>query len=278
MTLRTSRSIGPSRLTPAAAFVGLALLAGGSAWAGMAGTPQSALPTGHPATQGMPAGHPPAGGGSKAAAAGLSGTVLETIDSGGYTYLKLKTAEGESWAAVKQAKVVPGSSVTIVGGMPMDGFESKTLNRKFDRIVFGALAEPAAGADDAAVRASMAAQHAVAATGAEAEGKISVAKAEGPEGRTVAEVFAQRAALKGKAVAVRGKIVKFNEKIMGKNWLHLRDGSGTADGKDNDLTVTTGDTVAKGDVVLVRGVLSVDRDFGGGYTYRVVLEDAKVTK
>ena len=65
---------------------------------------------------------------------------------------------------------------------------------------------------------------------------------------------------------------------MGKNWIHLRDGSGTPEGKDNDVTVTTNDTVAKGDVVLVKGIVAVDRDFGSGYTYAVVVEDAKVTK
>ncbi len=108
--------------------------------------------------------------------------------------------------------------------------------------------------------------------------KISVAKAEGAEGRTIAEVFAQRAALKGKTVAIRGKVVKFNAGIMGKNWIHLRDGSGTPEAKDHDVTVTTTDTVAKGDVVVVKGTVAVDRDFGSGYTYALVVEGAKVTK
>ena len=65
---------------------------------------------------------------------------------------------------------------------------------------------------------------------------------------------------------------------MGKNWIHLRDGSGTPEGKNNDVTVTTNDTVAKGDVVLVKGVVAIDRDFGSGYTYTVLVEDGKVTK
>ena len=65
---------------------------------------------------------------------------------------------------------------------------------------------------------------------------------------------------------------------MGKNWIHLRDGSGTPEGKNNDVTVTTDATAAKGDVILVKGVVAVDRDFGAGYTYTLVVEDAKVTK
>lgn len=233
-----------------------------------------------------------------APAASLTGTVLETMDAAGYTYMKLKTAEGETWAAVNEAKVETGKTVTVLSPMPMDGFESKTLNRKFDHIVFGSLAgaptAPAApgamggsaapampagmGGAPGAPPADMAAQHAAAATGPEVTEKISVAKAEGADSRTVAEVVAQRTALKGKSVSIRGKVVKFNGGIMGKNWIHLRDGSGTPEGKDNDLTITTNDVVAKGDVVLVKGVVAIDRDFGAGYTYAVVVEEAKITK
>lgn len=227
------------------------------------------------------------GGGSAAPAVpSIRGTVLETMDAAGYTYLKLKTAEGETWAAVNESKVAVGDEVTVLQPMTMDGFESKTLNRTFDRIVFGTLgpgdaappAMPAAAPAAGTVPPEMAAAHAAAASGPEEDEKVSVAKAEGPEGRTIAELFAQRASLAGKPVAVRGKVVKFNGGIMGKNWLHLRDGSGTAEGKNHDLTVTTQDAVSKGDVVLVKGVVAVDRDFGSGYTYSLLVEEAKVTK
>lgn len=244
----------------------------------------------------MPPGHPPM---DAQAGATLSGTVLETMNSGGYTYMKLKTAAGETWAAVNEAKVEVGQNVGILNPMPMDGFESKTLNRKFDHIVFGSLAGAeasgaapagmgggaptgmmggATGQAEGAMPAGMAAQHAAAATGGEVAEKISVPKASGADAKTVAEVWAQHDALKGKTVTVRGKVVKYNSGIMGKNWLHLRDGSGTAEGKDNDITVTTSDAVAKGDVVVVKGVVAIDRDFGAGYTYPVIVEDAKVTK
>lgn len=231
--------------------------------------------------------------GAQPGVSALTGSVLETMDAAGYTYMRLKTADGETWAAVNESKVAVGDTVTVLGPMPMDGFQSATLNRTFEKIVFGTLgpssaagaAAPApAGAAMAgahggsAVPEAVAAQHAGVSAGPEAKEKISVAKAEGAEGRTIAELFAQRAALKGKPVAVRGKVVKVNEGIMGKNWLHLRDGSGTAAGKDHDLTVTTQASVAKGDVVVVRGTVGVDRDFGSGYTYSLLVEDAKVTK
>lgn len=252
-----------------------------------AGAP--AADPGDAAASGLPPGHPSAGANSEVST--LTGTVLETTDAAGYTYLKLKTADGEVWAAVNEAKVAVGDVVTVLNPIAMAGFQSPTLNRTFDEIWFGTLGPgsgPAPSDGSPLVRSSatsapampagMAAQHASAAAGPEVTEKISVAKAEGPDGRTVAELFAQRAALNGKAVAVRGKVVKYNSGIMGKNWIHLRDGSGTPEGKDHDVTVTTNDTVAKGDVVLVKGIVAVDRDFGSGYTYTLVLEEAKVTK
>ncbi|HQQ78945.1 MAG TPA: hypothetical protein PLB01_16455 [Thermoanaerobaculia bacterium] len=133
-------------------------------------------------------------------------------------------------------------------------------------------AGPALAATEAKPAASNAPQ------AAPAEGAIKVAKAEGPDGRTVAEVWADRAALKGKPVAVRGKVVKFNAGIMGTNWIHLRDGSGSPAAKDNDLTVTTDAVVKVGDVVTASGAVTVDKDFGAGYAYAVILEGAKITK
>lgn len=218
------------------------------------------------------------GHGAPAAASGetLTGTVLETMDSGGYTYVRLKTASGETWAAVNQSKVEKGSEVSVASGMTMVDFESPTLKRKFDSIVFGTLVAPGAGASS--LPPEMAAQHAAAAAGPADVGKIEVKKAEGADGRTVAALHAERAALKGKTVLVRGKVVKFLGGIMGKNWVHLRDGSGSREGKDDDLTVTTAETVEVGAVVVAKGTVGVDRDFGSGYRYAVILEDATFTK
>lgn len=100
-----------------------------------------------------------------------------------------------------------------------------------------------------------------------------IGKAEG--GKTVAEVFAEKDQLGGQAVTVRGKVVKTNANIMGKNWLHVRDGSG-AEGT-NDLTVTTAAHLpGVGDTVLVTGQVSLNKDFGMGYAYDVIVEDAEV--
>ena len=96
-------------------------------------------------------------------------------------------------------------------------------------------------------------------------------------GLTVAEVYAGKKDLAGKEVVLRGKVVKFLAEIMGKNWIHVQDGSGSQG--TNDLTVTVAPhIVAKvGDTVLVKGLVTVGKDFGYGYKYDVILEDAQVT-
>ena len=232
----------------------------------------------------QPAGAPSAEGGSPSAR--IEGTLLEKIDAPPYTYLKLKTASGEAWAAVPKADVAVGQKVTVADAMPMEKFESKTLKRTFDLVYFGNVpgaggAAPGGmggGAPGGEGGPGMAAQHAMAATGPADVGDVKVAKATGGDARTVSEVWAQRKSLKDKSVTIRGKVVKFNPGIMGKNWVHLRDGSGTADKKDNDITVTTADTVAVGDVVTAKGKVLVEKDFGAGYAYPVIIEEAKVAK
>ena len=105
---------------------------------------------------------------------------------------------------------------------------------------------------------------------------IQVVRAEGATGRTVAELYDERGALSGKTVALRGQVVKYSAGIMGRNWIHLRDGTGDATAGTHDITVTSSGTTAVGDVVLVQGTVAVDKDFGAGYLYAVIVEDASV--
>jgi hypothetical protein len=111
------------------------------------------------------------------------------------------------------------------------------------------------------------------ATGAATVELSNIAKAEG--GQTVGELFSKKGELAGKEVAVRGRVVKYTPAVMGKNWMHVQDGSGSAG--TNDLTVSTNATAAVGNTVLVRGKLSTDKDLGFGYKYDVLIEDATVT-
>ena len=209
----------------------------------------------------------------------LQGQVQEVVDGGSYTYLRIRTKNsGDVWAATMPTKLQKGASVVIADAMLMTDFHSKALNRTFDEIVFGT-ARAADATTPPAAKAAAAAPAAQAHSSPHGSGAKEPAvtigkidKATGAEGRTVVEVNQQAKQLAGKNVQVRGKVVKVSTNIMGRNWVHLRDGTG-ADGS-NDLLVTTTQTPKVGDVVLARGVVRVNADFGSGYSYPVLVEKA----
>jgi hypothetical protein len=207
----------------------------------------------------------------------VKGEVLEVKDVEAYTYLRLKTKDGEVWAAVNKAPVAKGTEVTIQNPAVMTNFTSKTLNRTFDRIIFGSLAPAGTGAAPAAAPAAMGAMHAGMPQAAD-PGDVKVAKATGPNARTVAEIVGAKAELKGKPVLVRGKVVKFTPDVMGKNWIHLRDGTGDAAKGTNDILVTSKDATKIGDVILVKGVVRTDVNLGSGYVYAVMVDEGALQK
>ncbi len=225
---------------------------------------------------------------SAGAAAGsgeITGKVVEVINAASYTYVQVDTGSKKVWAAATQFPVKSGDAVTLSDAMAMNNYHSKTLNRTFDVVYFsGRVAvngRPAGGGMGTSV--SLPPGHATNPHGPMGNPHGGVAGAptldlkgiiKAVNGQTVAEVYAGKSRLGGKAISVRGRVVKFNANIMGKNWLHIRDGSG-GDGT-NDLTVTTSARVKVGDLVLVNGKLSVDRDFGAGYKYGLIVEDAQV--
>lgn len=240
---------------PVAPAQATAVAAPQSATPAPASTPEPTLPPGHPS---IPA---------QTASAQSQGVVLETLDAAGFTYMKLRTGKGEEWVVVPTVSVKKGATVVYAANMTTDNFESKTLNRKFDRVTFANVVSGAEAGAPPMMSSSPAAATAV-----------SVEKAEGADAKTVAEIWAAKATLADKNVVVRGKVVKFLPSIMGKNWIHLRDGSGSHEKGDDDITVTTTDNAAVGDIVTVSGVVHIDKDFGSGYRYAVIIENAKVTK
>lgn len=99
-----------------------------------------------------------------------------------------------------------------------------------------------------------------------------IAQADG--GVTVAELYATKDELAGETVTLRGKVVKVNAGIMGTNWLHVRDGSGVEG--SNNITITSDQLADVGDLVLVTGILTVNKDFGMGYRYEAIIEQADI--
>ena len=110
------------------------------------------------------------------------------------------------------------------------------------------------------------------------ESKISVPKAGGANAYTIEGAFANSAKLDKQKVVIRGKVVKVSKGIMGKNWIHLQDGTGSAAKGTHDLVCTSKDTAVTGDVITASGTLAKDRDFGSGYRYNVIIEDATFKK
>lgn len=185
----------------------------------------------------------------------IAGRVLETMDSGGYTYVRVEQGQESTWVAVTQRPVKVGEKVSFAGGMVMNDFKSKTLGRTFKKIVFSNGPALGGGAPKLTKQVS-----------------VKTAKAEGPDGFTVAEVFGRRQELSGKTASVRGKVVKVSLEIMGRNWVHLQDGSGDAKAGTHDLLVTTSQAAQVGETVIARGTVVKDQDFGAGYRYSALLE------
>jgi hypothetical protein len=227
----------------------------------------------------------------------FSGKVAETMNAASYTYVLVDTGSKKLWAAAPRFNVKVGDTVKVGSPMPMQNYQSKTLNRTFDMVYFtGSVTvngAPATSAPSAAsgAQATLPAGHPPIGSAnqapalpeghppiggaAQASGTIKgIKKAEG--GSTVAEVYANQAKLNGKKTAVRGKVVKFNSMIMDRNWIHIQDGTGKPG--SNDLLVTSKTPAKVGDTVLATGTIITNKDFGSGYKYDVLMENAEVVK
>jgi hypothetical protein len=231
-------------------------------------------------------------------AAPVTGKVLEAMDAAGYTYLKVATDAGEKWVAVNQTSVTVGEEITYMDGMVMQNFFSKALDRTFPEIIFsgglvgtGAAPQatpPASGTGAESFSQALTSESPVAASpGAEmvtgsqkavvAFAEINVEKAPGENSYTVAEIFSKAAELNGKSVVVRGKVMKVSPRIMGRNWIHIQDGTGNPDENTHDLVITTSvEPDADWDIITMEGILAANKDFGSGYSYAALIEDAKL--
>lgn len=194
--------------------------------------------------------------------------VKEVIQTSNYTYLDVKAGKDTKWLAVPLGKYKAGDTVYYQGGLVMNDFKSKELNRTFKSVVFlEGVGKTPAGADKSVAAIP---GH----TGKANPGKENVKIDPAPGGITIAQLFSEKKKYAGKTVKVKGKVVKYNAHIMGKNWVHIQDGSNHS-GK-YDLTVTLKNELQVGDVVTLEGKVSIDRDFGSGYFFDVIVEDAVV--
>ena len=182
------------------------------------------------------------------------GEVLETMDSGGYTYVKFREQGKEKWAAARLFQVKKGDTIEFSKAAPMTNFHSPKLKKTFESIFFVGTVKvngKVPGSGNSPHNANLPAGHAPIGNKSASKAKKPVVvkpgtiqKVEG--GYTVAQLYAGKDSLNGKQIKVRGRVVKFNSNIMGKNWLHIKDGSGNTG--TNDLTVTTQQNASVGDL------------------------------
>ncbi len=226
----------------------------------------------------------------------IAGTIVETMNASGYTYMLVLSGTDKTWVAIPATTVKKGATINYYEGMEMKDFTSKTLNRTFDSIIFSSglakdnaeVTQQPAASDPftAAVKAEkttskpapeMATSGGSAGAIAPLE-EINIPKATAANGYTVQEIFEKAKELAGQKVQVHGKVVKFSPMIMGKNWLHIQDGTGDPMQNSHDLVVTTKETVELNSVVTIEGTLAAEKDFGAGYKYAAIVEDASIIK
>jgi hypothetical protein len=147
--------------------------------------------------------------------------------------------------------------------MEMKNFHSEALNRDFESILFVDRVSKTPGNMD------IVPGHPKPTSVKE---DVSVKPLSG--GKTIKQIYEGKSDLAGKTVKVRGKVTKFNPNIMGRNWIHIQDGTGSSN--DYDLMITSKDIVRVGDVVIAEGTVAINKDFGAGYSYPVMIEDATV--
>jgi len=204
--------------------------------------------------------------------------VDSVIQTTNYTYLHGIENDTARWLAVPSMEANAGSTYYYIGGMPMTQFKSTELKRTFDLVLFlgGVSEEPITPdglahphGDNAHGTGDKSYKHTPA-----AETKTTVHIAPGEGCLSIAQLIASKDSCAGKTVRVKGQVTKYNEGIMNKNWLHLQDGSDN-NGKF-DLVVTTNATAKVGDVVTLEGKVTLNKDFGYGYSFEVILQDAIV--
>jgi len=199
--------------------------------------------------------------------------VIEHQNGAGYTFIKGAINDGsEVWIAVREIPVETGETYYFKDAMEMRNFKSKSLNRTFDSILFvSKLAKNPDGSDKpGSTKTGMMMPGHSKPKITKDEIKVTPLK----DGQTIETIAKKKDALKGKVVKFRGVVTKFNGNIMNRNWIHIQDG--TSYGKTIDITVTTDQTAEVGEEVVVEGTLTVNKDFGAGYFYDIIVENAKL--
>ncbi|MFN8256056.1 MAG: GW dipeptide domain-containing protein [Bacteroidales bacterium] len=204
------------------------------------------------------------------AGATLEGVAKEVLQTSNYTYLLMNSNGTDTWIAVPTMEATVGQKFYYIENMRMENFQSKELNKYFDVILF--VQKIATSAEALNPQGNM--PH-----GSMPKPEITRQniKIEFEKGITpIADLYANKSKYNGTMVTVKGVVTKFNSQIMGKNWIHIQDG--TEKNGLFDLTISSQEVVKQGETVTLTGKIVLDKDFGYGYKYEVLLEDAMLKK
>ncbi|MCF6222169.1 MAG: hypothetical protein L3J34_00445 [Flavobacteriaceae bacterium] len=203
--------------------------------------------------------------------------VQEVLQVSEYTYLRVLEDGKEKWLAAPSVQVEKGKTYYFKNGMEMTNFESKELNKTFEKIYFidKLSTDPNMKVETANSSIPKKNDMSHQATKPKLEkAKVQIPPTEGIV--TIAELYENIKKYEGKQIKIRGKVTKYNPAILKKNWIHLQDG--TAFNDKFDFTATINNEVKVGDFVTIEGVIAVNKDFGYGYVYEVIMENASLVK
>jgi hypothetical protein len=192
--------------------------------------------------------------------------VIDKIPAKGYTYLQVTENRNDYWIAVPTMEIEIGETVYFSKFMVMEDFRSDNINRTFKNILFVEDARKSPTPDE------MKKIHSGVLSGEKQDIEIEPLS----DGKTVEQIFREKSSLSGKVVKVKGKVVKFNKQIMKRNWIHIQDGTGSEN--NFDLVITSDDEVKVGDIIIAEGTVAVEKDFGAGYFFPVMIENADIDK
>lgn len=194
------------------------------------------------------------------------GKVIEKISASGYNYLQIIENKNNYWIAVPTMEIEVGETIYFSRFMVMEDFNSPTIDKTFDEILFVEDARKSPTPDE------MKKIH----SGTQSTEREQIDIEPLKDGMTIEQIYSQSEELNGKDIIVKGKVVKFNRQIMGRNWIHIQDGTGTEN--DYDLVLTSDQDAQVGDIIVAEGKLSVEKDFGAGYFFPVIIENAQIVK
>ncbi len=192
----------------------------------------------------------------------------EVLHTSRYTYLYVTEEDQKFWIAVPRKDVETGVTYYYRGGLKKTNFKSVEHDRVFETLYLVSDVSRDPG------MAGLPSGHPHTQAGQTIAGDETSSITPPPGGITIAELFKNPAQYDGKTVRIRGRCVKLNNMIMNRNWIHLQDGS--TEDNTADLTVTTTDMVPLNAIVAFEGRITLNKDFGAGYKYDIIMEEARL--